>query len=129
MAGHAHQAAHTLRYEVEATAPSVWAGNPEPGDCAVHHGWIEFSRLLVSKPHAFQRAGPEVLDKYIVPTRHVEDYFATLISSEVHDDAALISVDPEERGGLAFNEGWPHASGVVASAGLFYLHHVRAHIH
>ena len=126
-AGDAHQPAHGLRHEVEAGPGAVGTGRAEARDRAVDEAGVGVRKVLVGETLALHGARPHILHQHVHGLGHASNDVDASGGAEIDDHATLVAVDPQERRGLAVDEGRPGPPYVVAVR-LLDLYHVGAHV-
>ena len=135
LAGHAHQSAHALKYEVVAGQRRVRPVLTEAGDRAVHKPRIQGAQVVRTETVAGQCADLVILDNHVDVAYQIADQRLPFGVRQVDGDGFFATVCAEKVGGIScfqtvhiFQERWPPRTGVVSNAGTLNLDHFCPHV-
>ena len=113
VAGHAHQAAHALRDQVDACPVRIGSRRAEAGNRQINQTRVDVPQVFIPKAEFWHGLAQKILNQNIRAFDHAtENSFAYLIL-QVDGDAALIAVDHHEGRGFTLNWRDETARGVA----------------
>ena len=97
MPGNAHQAADTLRHQIETAPVAGRACAAEARDSAVDQPGLDIFQFFIAQPQPFHDAGTEVLNYRIRLFNQPSEYPApAAFAAQVEGYAALVAIDRQK---------------------------------
>ena len=129
VSGHAHDARHRLRDQVESRPRRPRTGLAEARDAGVHQARIDFAQCRVIDLQARCDARPVVLHQDVGAANELVEDLAARGALQVDFDAALVAVERQEAAAVRALEAKTHRTArLVALAGRLDLDDVGAHV-